>query len=77
MTVITIYWILFGLGLGFAAISAFFVGLGEAMSGHDFDFSADHDIDLGGADTADFGGADGVDGIDIDAGADFYMATAR
>ena len=62
MTILTIYWILFLIGLGFAIVSAVFVGFGEAMSGHDVDFSTDHDFDLGGgADTVDFGGMHDAD----------------
>jgi membrane protein implicated in regulation of membrane protease activity len=59
MDIVTIYWILFLIGLGFAVVSAVFVGFGEAMGGHDYDFSTGHDVDLGGgADTVDLGAAD-------------------
>jgi len=70
MDIVTIYWILFLIGLGFAVVTAVFVGFGEALSGHDVDFSTDHDFDLGtGADTVDIGTAHG----DIDTG-DFFHA---
>ncbi|MCX6646170.1 MAG: hypothetical protein NTY09_07425 [bacterium] len=56
MDIITIYWILFFVGLGFAVISAILVGFGAATGGHDVDFSGTHDIGLGsGADSANFG----------------------
>ncbi len=71
MTLVTIYWILFLVGLGFALISVIFAGFAEAMGGHDVDFSADHDMDLGGADTSDFGGADISHDFDVSSG-DFY-----
>jgi membrane protein implicated in regulation of membrane protease activity len=72
MAIITVYWILFLLGLGFAVISAVFVGFGEAMGGHDVDFSTGHDVDLGGgADTVDLGGVDVGAHADVGAG-DFY-----
>lgn len=72
MTIITVYWILFLLGLGFALISAFFVGFGEAFGGHDVDFSAGHDMDMGGVDTVDLGGGMDAGGhVDLDTG-DFF-----
>jgi membrane protein implicated in regulation of membrane protease activity len=65
MGIVTIYWILFSLGLGFAVITALFAGFGEAIAGHDVDFSTDHDLDLGGgADTVDLGAAHGDMGLD-------------
>ena len=70
MDIVTIYWILFFIGLGFAVVTAVFIGFGEALAGHDVDFSTDHDMDLGGgADTVDLGGAHadigGADAVDI------------
>lgn len=70
MTIITVYWILFFTGLAFAVLSAFFLGLGEAMAGHDVDFSGSHDVDLsGGADTVSFG--EGTGEVDLSS-SDFY-----
>jgi membrane protein implicated in regulation of membrane protease activity len=69
MNIITIYWILFGLGLGFAAISAIFHGFGEAMSGHGIDLPGGHDIDLSGGHDVDLsGGINSVDMADLGGG---------
>ena len=71
MDIITIYWILFLVGLGFAVTSAIFVGFGTAMGGHNVDFSGTHDIDLGGGvDTASFGDGAHAD-VHLESG-DFY-----
>ena len=50
MDIITIFWILFLVGLVFTVLMALFAGFGTEMSGHDFDFSTDHDFTIGGAD---------------------------
>jgi membrane protein implicated in regulation of membrane protease activity len=81
MDIVTIYWIMFFLGLVFAVVTAVFIGFGEAMAGHDVDFSGAHDVDLGaGVDTVDVGGADmgdmgdmGGAHVDLDTG-DFFHA---
>ena len=69
MAIVTIYWILFLLGLGFSVVSAVFAGFGQAAGGHDVDLSLDHDMDLGGG--VDTVGFDGIDGADAASG-DFY-----
>ncbi len=63
MELITVFWLLFFVGLVFAVISALFAGFGTEVGGHDFDFSADHDftvpggdLDTSGADLDHFGG---------------------
>jgi len=67
MDIITIYWILFLVGLGFAVISAITVGFGTAMGGHGVDFSGTHGLDIGhGADTS---------GLDGGAQGDFHPQT--
>lgn len=72
MDIVTVYWILFLVGLGFAVLSAVFVGFGAALGGHDVDFSGAHDVDLGGGvDTVSFG--DGGGDIGLESG-DFYHA---
>jgi len=71
MTIISIYWILFLVGLGFAVLTAFLTGFGEAAGGHDMDWSGAHDMDLGGgADTVDMGGGDMH--MDLDTGDLFH-----
>jgi membrane protein implicated in regulation of membrane protease activity len=57
MELITIFWLLFLVGLFFAVLSALFAGFGHEMGGHDYDFSAEHDFTAGGADM-DMTGAD-------------------
>ncbi|HEX9743942.1 MAG TPA: hypothetical protein VGB30_00810 [bacterium] len=54
---ISIYWILFLVGLGFAVVSALLSGVSEAFGGgHDIDFS--HDVDVGGGVDHDVGFGD-------------------
>jgi hypothetical protein len=57
MDIVTIFWLLFLVGLFFTIIMALFAGLGTEMGGHDYDFSADHDFGVGGVDM-DASGAD-------------------
>jgi len=61
---LTIYWILFLVGLGFSVISAVMAGFGDIGGGHDLggagghgaDFSGGHDIGLSGGHGVDMGG---------------------
>ena len=50
MDIVTIFWILFLVGLLFSIIMSMYAGFGTEMSGHDFDFSVDHDFTVGGVD---------------------------
>jgi len=74
MDAVTVYWIMFLTGLGFAVLSGIFVGLGQAAGGHETDFALDHDADLGGGvDTVDFGHGDMHADMDMSSG-DFFHA---
>ena len=50
MELITVFWLLFLVGLIFAVVSALFAGFGTEMGGHDYDLSSGHDFHLGTGD---------------------------